>query len=170
MKQTLNEQIGRIKTMMNLNEDDSQSMVMLQQDTQEFNQKVDEDLTIEEYEGIICLETDNIDLPINISNEDQQKVMELKEKMKMASFSELMQLKRQLKELKKQSKLQSEQVAAPAVVTLLGVSMNPGVAIAVGVILFALVLSFLGKLLRRKRTTYFCDGTKSRGLFGLLRW
>ena len=103
MKQTLNEQIGRIKTMMNLNEDDSQSMVMLQQDTQEFNQKVDEDLTIEEYEGIICLETDNIDLPTNISNEDQQKVMELKEKMKMASFSELMQVKRQLKELKKQS-------------------------------------------------------------------
>jgi hypothetical protein len=81
-----------------------------------------------------------------------------------------MQVKRQLKELKKQSKLQSEQVAAPTVVTLLGVSMNPGVAIAVGVILFALVLSFLGKLFRTKRTTYFCDGTKSRGLFGLLRW
>jgi|LakMenE18May11ns_1017448.scaffolds.fasta_scaffold9949371_4 hypothetical protein len=170
MKQTLHEQIDRIKIMMNLNEDDSQSMIMLQQDTQEFNQKVDEDLTIEEYEGIICLETDNIDLPSNVSGEDRQKIMELKEKMKTASFSELMQVKKQLKELKRQSKLQSEQVAAPAVVTLLGVSMNPGVAIAVGVILFALVLSFLGKLFRTKRTTYFCDGTRSRGLFGLLRW
>jgi hypothetical protein len=165
MKQTLNEEIGRIKSMMNLNEDESQAM--LQQDTQDFNQKVDEDLTPEEYKEVICSDPETIELP-NIGNEEMQKVSELKEKMKTASFAELMQLKRQLKELKRQQ--QTEQVAAPAVVTLLGVSMNPGVAIAVGLVVFVLVLSFLGRLLRNKRTTYFCDGTRSRGLFGLLRW
>lgn len=165
MKQTFNEEIGRIKSMMNLNEDESQAM--LQQDTQDFNQKVDEDLTPEEYKEVICSDPETIELP-NIGNEEMQKVSELKEKMKTASFAELMQLKRQLKELKRQQ--QTEQVAAPAVVTLLGVSMNPGVAIAVGLVVFVLVLSFLGRLLRNKRTTYFCDGTRSRGLFGLLRW
>jgi hypothetical protein len=165
MKQTLNEEIGRIKSMMNLNEDESQ--VMLQQDTQDFNQKVDEDLTPEEYKEVICSDPETIELP-NIGNEEMQKVSELKEKMKTASFAELMQLKRQLKELKRQQ--QTEQVAAPAVVTLLGVSMNPGVAIAIGLVVFVLVLSFLGRLLRNKKTTYFCDGTRSRGLFGLLRW
>ena len=165
MKQTLNEEIGRIKSMMNLNEDESQAM--LQQDTEEFNQKVGEDLTPEEYKEVTCSDPDNLELP-NIGNEEMQKVSELKEKMKTASFAELMQLKRQLKELKRQQ--QTEQVAAPAVVTLLGVSMNPGVAIAVGLVVFVLVLSFLGRLLRNKRTTYFCDGTRSRGLFGLLRW
>ena len=156
MRQTLNEEIGRIKSMMNLNEDESQAM--LQQDTQDFNQKVKE---------VICSDPQTIELP-NIGNEEMQKVSELKEKMKTASFAELMQLKRQLKELKRQQ--QTEQVVAPAVVTLLGVSMNPGVAIAVGLVVFVLVLSFLGRLFRNKRTTYFCDGTRSRGLFGLLRW
>ena len=165
MRQTLNEEIGRIKSMMNLNEDESQAM--LQQDTQDFNQKVDEDLTPEEYKEVICSDPETIELP-NIGNEEMQKVSELKEKMKTASFAELMQLKRQLKELKRQQ--QTEQVVAPAVVTLLGVSMNPGVAIAVGLVVFVLVLSFLGRLFRNKRTTYFCDGTRSRGLFGLLRW
>jgi hypothetical protein len=165
MKQTLNEEIGRIMSMMNLNEDESQAM--LQQDTQDFNQKVDEDLTPEEYKEVICSDPETIELP-NIGNEEMQKVSELKEKMKTASFAELMQLKRQLKELKRQQ--QTEQVAAPAVVTLLGVSMNPGVAIAIGLVVFVLVLSFLGRLLRNKKTTYFCDGTRSRGLFGLLRW
>jgi hypothetical protein len=48
--------------------------------------------------------------------------------------------------------------------------MNPGVAIALGLVLFVVVLSFLGRMFRTKRTTYFCDGTRSRGLFGLLRW
>ena len=65
MKQTLNEEIGRIKSMMNLNEDESQAM--LQQDTEEFNQKVGEDLTPEEYKEVICSNPDNLELP-NIGN------------------------------------------------------------------------------------------------------
>jgi hypothetical protein len=139
----------------------------LEQDTQEFNSKVGEDLSPEEYKGIICQHTDDIELPSNLNDQDKQKVTELKERMKTASFSELMQLKKQIKQLKRQQ--QSEQVVAPSVVTLLGVSMNPGVAIVVGLVLFVLVLTFLGRLLKPRTTTYYCDGTKSRGLFGLLR-
>jgi hypothetical protein len=166
MKQTLNEEIGRIKSMMNLNEDESQAM--LQQDTEEFNQKVGEDLTPEEYKEVICSNPDNLELP-NIGNEEMQKVSELKEKMKTASFDELMQLKRQLKELKRQQ--QNEQVAGPAVITLLGVSMPPAFAMVIGGIVFIMILSFLSKFIRfNKKTTYYCDGTRSRGLFGLLRW
>jgi hypothetical protein len=166
MKQTLNEEIGRIKSMMNLNEDESQAM--LQQDTEEFNQKVGEDLTPEEYKEVTCSDPDNLELP-NIGNEEMQKVSELREKMKTASFDELMQLKRQLKELKRQQ--QNEQVAGPAVITLLGVSMPPAFAMVIGGIVFIMILSFLSKFIRfNKKTTYYCDGTRSRGLFGLLRW
>lgn len=169
MKQTLNEEIARIKQVMGcckgkLNEDESQ---MLQQDTQDFNQKVEEELTPEEYKEVVCSDPESIELP-ELGNEEAQKVAEVKEKMKTASFAELMQAKKQIKELRRQQ--QNEQVAAPAVVSILGVSMNPGVAIAVGLVLFVLTLSFLSKLFRRKTTTYYCDGTRSRGLFGLLRW
>lgn len=163
MKQTLNEQIGRIKSIMNINEDDS--MAMLQQDAQEFNEKIGEELAPEEFKEVMCSDPETLELP-NMEQEQMQVVAQLKEKMKTASFAELMQLKKQLKQLKQQN----EQVAAPAAISLLGVSMSPGVAIAVGMVLFVLVLSFLGRLFRTKRTTYYCDGTRSRGLFGLLRW
>ena len=167
MKQTLNEQVARIKAMMSLNEDDSQTMAMLQQETQEFNQKVDEDLTPEEFKELTCSDPDDMELP-NIGEEEKQKVMELKEKMKTATFAELMQLKKQLKELKRQQ--QNEQVAGPAVISLLGVSMPPAFAMVIGGIIFIMILSFLSKFIRFNRTTtYWCDGKKSR-LFGLLRW
>lgn len=149
---------------------DDQTMEMLQQDTEEFNEKIDEDLTPEEYKAIVCLEPTDVPLPKNITDEQKQKLEELKNKMKTASFSELMQMKKQLKELRKQSKQQMEQ-AAPALVTLLGVSMPPAFAMVIGGIAFIMILSFLGRLLNIKKTkTYFCDGTQSRGLFGLLRW
>ena len=147
-----------------------EKMEMLQQDTEDFNEKVDEDLTPEEYKAIVCLEPTDVPLPQNITDEQKQKLEDLKNKMKTASFSELMQLKKQLKELRKQSKQQMEQ-AAPALVTLLGVSMPPAFAMVIGGIAFIMVLSFLGRLLNIKKTkTYYCDGTQSRGLFGLLRW
>ena len=163
MKHTLNEQISRIKSIMNINEDDS--MMMLQQDTQDFNEKIGEDLSPEEFKGVMCSDAETLELP-SMEQEQMQVVEQLKEKMKTASFAELMQLKKQLKQLKQQN----EQVAAPAAITLMGISVSPGVAIAVGMVLFVLVLSFLGRLFRTKRTTYYCDGTRSRGLFGLLRW
>jgi len=167
MKQTLNEQVARIKAMMSLNEDDSQTMAMLQQETEEFNQKVDEDLTPEEYKELTCSDPDDADMP-NIGEDEKQKISELKEKMRTATFAELMQAKKQLKELKRQQ--QNEQVAGPAVISLLGVSMPPAFAMVIGGIIFIMILSFLSKFIRfNKTTTYWCDGKKSR-LFGLFRW
>ena len=114
MKHTLNEQITRIKFMMNLKEDDSQAMLI--QYTQEFNEKVDEDLTPEEFKEVMCSNPDDLELPQDITGEQKQTVDQLKQKMKTASFAELIQAKRQLKELKRQQ--QNEQVAGPAVITL----------------------------------------------------
>ena len=51
---TLNEQISRIKQIMNINEDESNMMALWQQDTEVFNQEADEDLTVEEYKAISC--------------------------------------------------------------------------------------------------------------------
>jgi len=142
--------------------------MMLQQETIQFNQQVDEDLTPEEYKEVMCSNPDEIELPPNLGNVEKQKAEEFRMACGKATLPQLKAAKQQIKQLKRQQ--QNEQIAAPALVTILGVSMNPGVAIAVGVVLFALVLSFIGKLFRNKRTTYFCDGTRSRGLFGLLRW
>lgn len=150
---------------------ENQQEMEVQQMTSEFNQKVGEDLTPEEYKEVMCTEPGEImDIP-NIDEEQRQKVDELKGKMKSASFAQLMQLKKQLKELKRQSKQQNEQIAGPAVISLLGVSMPPAFAIAIGGIIFIMLLTFLSRFIHfRKTTTYFCDGTRSRGLFGLLRW
>ncbi len=149
---------------------ENQQEMEVQQMTSEFNQKVGEDLSPEEYKEVMCTEPGEFDMP-NITDEQMQKVDELKEKMKGASFAQLMQVKKQLKELKRQSKQQTEQVAGPAVISLLGVSMPPAFAIAIGGIIFIMLLTFLSRFIHfRKTTTYFCDGTRSRGLFGLLRW
>ena len=152
-----------------LNEVNSQAMAILQQETQTFNEAVDEDLTPEEYKEVMCSDPNEIELPQNLDEIQKQTTQKLKIAMSTATRPELVQAKQQIKDLKNKQQ-QAEQVAAPAVVTILGVSMNPGVAIAIGLVLFVLVLSFLGKLFRTKRTTYYCDGTRSRGLFGLLRW
>lgn len=168
-KQTLNEQIGRIKSIMNINENDTQAV--LQQDTQSFNEKVGEDLTPEEYKEVICSDPKTLEIPTNITGEQKQMVDKIKAKALTASLPELIAAKNQLRELKKQSKQQQSEQAAPALITVLGLSMPPGFAIAIGGIIFVMIISCLGRFFRfRKTTTYYCDGTRSRGLFGLLRW
>ena len=110
MKKSLNEQIGRMKQMMNLKEDDSQQMVMLQQATQEFNEKADEDLDTEEFQEVMCATTDSVELPAETPNDQKQKFEEFKDAVKTAvknkDVNALKQAKRQLKELKKNSKQQ----------------------------------------------------------------
>jgi hypothetical protein len=152
--------------MMNLKEDDSQAMLI--QYAQEFNEKVDEDLTPEEFKEVMCSNPDDLELPQDITGEQKQTVDQLKQKMKTASFAELIQAKRQLKELKRQQ--QNEQVAGPAVITLLGISMPPAFAMVIGGIIFIMLLTILSRFFKfTRRETYWCDGKKSR-LFGLLRW
>ena len=87
MKKSLNEQIGRMKQMMNLKEDDSQKMMMLQQDTEEFNEKVGEDLTPEQFKEIICTDPEDIELPSDITNEEKEKLDQVKEKLKTTVHS-----------------------------------------------------------------------------------
>ena len=162
MKQNLNEQISRIKSMMNINEDESQ-MALLQQATNEFNQKVDEDLTPEELQDIACANPDTMELPSNIGNEEKQKVDEFKAKLKTASIQELIQVKKQLKELKRQSPQQQNEQAG-AMVTLLGVTMPHTFALVIGGIMLIMVLNILLKLTGIhlvKTITSWCTGRQT---------
>jgi hypothetical protein len=170
MKQTLNEQVARIKTMMNLNEDDSQHMAVLQQVTQEFNEKAEEDLTPEELQEVACTDPDTIEAPQEATNEQKQKLQEFKSKVKTASIAELKQVKKQLKELRMQSKQQqNEQVAETALISFLGVSMPPAFAMVIGGIMLIIVLNVLLSLFGIglvKTITYWCTGKRTTG-YGL---
>jgi len=162
-KQTLNEQLSRIKSMMSLNEDDSQAMVMLQQATEEFNEKAEEDLTPEEFQDVVCTDPDTMDVPQDATNEQKQKLEEFKAKLKTASIAELKQAKKQLKQLRQQ---QNEQIAGPAVISVLGVTMPPAFAIAIGGILLIMILNMLLKLLNIhlvRTVTSFCTGRQRTG-------
>ena len=170
MKQSLNEQVARIKTMMNLHEDESEKMAILQQATQEFNEKAEEDLTPDELQEVACSDPDTMEAPQEATNEQKQKLQEFKLKAKTASIAELKQVKKQLKELRMQSKQQQdEQVAETALVSFLGVSMPPAFAMVIGGIMLIIVLNFLLSLLGIhfvKTITYWCTGRRSTG-YGL---
>ena len=170
MKKSLNEQIGRIKEMMNLNEDDSQDMEILQQETEQFNEKVDEDLTPEEYKEIVCMDEntpiDMSELPPNTKEQDKKQIEELKNKMKqVTSIPELLKLKKQFKEFRKQQ--QNEQILSLPVgtaglgaanATFLGISMSPMAAVGASIVLGGLLLFLLGRLLfpRTRTKTIWC--------------
>ena len=97
MKQNLNEEIKRIKTIMNLKEDDSQLAIM-QQATEEFNEKAEEDLTPDEFQEVVCTDSDSVEAPQDVTPEQKQKFEEFKSKLKTASIDELKQVKRQQKD------------------------------------------------------------------------
>lgn len=165
MKQNLNEQISRIKTMMNLKEDDSQMMV-LQQATEEFNERAEEDLTPDEFQEVVCTSPDSVEAPPDVTPEQKQKFEEFKTKVKTASIDELKQVKRQLKDLRRQKRQQDEQIAGPAVISLLGVSMPPAFAMVIGGIMLIIVLNVLLKLLNIhlvKTVTSWCTGRQTTG-------
>lgn len=165
MKQNLNEEISRIKTMMNLKEDDSQMMV-LQQATEEFNERAEEDLTPDEFQEVVCTSPDSVEAPPDVTPEQKQKFEEFKTKVKTASIDELKQVKRQLKDLRRQKRQQDEQIAGPAVISLLGVSMPPAFAMVIGGIMLIIVLNVLLKLLNIhlvKTVTSWCTGRQTTG-------
>jgi hypothetical protein len=166
-KQNLNEEIGRIKSMMNINEDDSQQIAMLQQATQEFNEKAEENLTPDELQEVACADPDTMEAPQEATNEQKQKLLEFKSKAKTASISELKQVKKQLRAQSKQQ--QNEQVAETALVSFLGVSMPPAFAMVIGGIMLIIVLNVLLSLLGIhfvKTITYWCTGRRTTG-YGL---
>lgn len=170
MKQTLNEQIGRIKAMMNINEDDQQ-MAMLQQATQEFNEKAEEDLTPDELQEVACTSPDSIELPTDATNEHKQKFEEfkvkVKEMVKARDIDGLKQAKRQLKELKNQSKQQqNEQAFTGTLYTVIGIQMPLGFVIFLYGFLFLLILNGLLSIFGIhiiKNITDWCTGRRSVG-------
>ncbi len=161
----LNEQINRIRTMMNLNEDESQAMSMLQQYTEEFNEKAEETLTPEELQEVACVNPDTMEAPQESTDEQKQKLEEFKSKLKTASIDELKQVKKQLKELKRQSRQQQNEQAG-AMVTLLGVTMPHGFALVIGGIMLIMVLNILLKIFNIhlvKTVPQWCTGRTSTG-------
>jgi hypothetical protein len=174
MKQTLNEEIGRIKQMMNLNEDDSQQMAVLQQATQEFNEKAEEDLTPEELQEVACTDPDTIEAPQEATNEQKQMLQEFKKAVKTAKANRdilgLKKVKNDLKEFKnKYKQAQNEQVAETALISFLGVSMPPAFAMVIGGIMLIIVLNVLLSLFGIglvKTITYWCTGKRTTG-YGL---
>ena len=141
--------------------ENQEEMAMLQQATEEFNEKAEEDLSPEEFQEVVCTDPDSVELPSDVTSEQKQKVAEFKAKLKTASIAELKQAKKQLKELRRQ---QNEQIAGPAVISVLGVSMPPAFAMVIGGILLIMVLNVLLKLLNIhlvRTVTSWCTGRQS---------
>ena len=168
MKQTLNEQVSRIKSMMNINEDDSQAI--LQQATQEFNEKAEEDLTPDEFQEVACVQPDSLELPTDTTNENKQKFDEFKAKVKQMVAAKdiegLKEAKRQLKELRRKSKLQNEQAYTGPLVTLIGIQMPPAFAIGAYVFLFILILNGILSIFGIhviRNITHWCTGRTTVG-------
>jgi hypothetical protein len=121
-----------------------------------FNQKVGENISSDDFKNILGCTNPNDPVDVNLSSipkeeqgEAKQKIDELQEKMKSASFSELMKLKRQFKDFRKQerraNRQQNEQVISTAV--FMGVAMPPAVAavatFALGGLLIFLIIKML---------------------------
>ena len=117
-----------------------------------FNQKVGENISSEDFKNILGCTNPNDPVEVNLNSipkeeqgEAKQKIDELQEKMKSASFSELMKLKRQFKDFRKQERQQNEQVMSTAV--FMGVAMPPAVAAVATFALGGLLLFFIIKKL-----------------------
>ena len=160
IKLTESELTNLVKRIINEN----QQQVMLQQATDEFNEKAEEDLTPDEFQEVVCTNPDAMELPSNVGDEEKKKVEEFKAKLKTASIDELKQVKRQLKDLKRQGKQQQNEQAG--MVTLLGVTMPHGFALVIGGILLIMVLNILLKLFNIhlvKTVTSWCTGRQTTG-------
>lgn len=160
IKLTESELTNLVKRIINEN----QQQVMLQQATDEFNEKAEEDLTPDEFQQVVCTNPDAMELPSNVGDEEKKKVEEFKAKLKTASIDELKQVKRQLKDLKRQGKQQQNEQAG--MVTLLGVTMPHGFALVIGGILLIMVLNILLKLFNIhlvKTVTSWCTGRQTTG-------
>jgi hypothetical protein len=160
------------KVMMEVSSIDSMESMDIDQATDLVNQKTGENLTPNQVNEIVScvnpnapIEVDTNSLPVNQRSEARQKINELHEKIKGASLRELMQVRKEFKQLlKKQrqdNKLKKEQVLSlpiglgvPAV--LFGVSMPPAVAaLAVmslmGLVMFLIIRFLIPSLVKNKR-------------------
>lgn len=117
-----------------------------------FNQKVGENISTEDFQNILACTNPNDPIDVNLNSipkeeqgEARQKIGELQDKMKSASLSELMKLKRQFKDFRKQERQQNEQILSTAV--FMSVAMPPAVAAVATFALGGLLIFFIIKKL-----------------------
>lgn len=158
---TLTEQISRIKEMMNFNEDDTNTMAMLQQDAEVFNQEAEEDMTVEEYRELSCgaqsgeepqMDTNAMD---KIDQEGKSKLAKLMEAIRRASPEQLKAEKRKVKQLMAGGEMKEQ--AAFTTVIILGVPLGTALVVAVSAIivsfmLYYIIKSFFNKNPNRRRS------------------
>ena len=149
---TLNEQISRIKQIMNINEDESNMMALLQQDTEAFNQEADEELTVQEYKEISCeAQSDQApavqvgpEIEQKFGQEGKSKIAQIVEAMKKATPDQLKQEKRKIKEAMA-SKDEMQEQAALSTTMVFGVSLGWALFIAMSAIILGFIIYYLVK-------------------------
>lgn len=147
---TLNEQISRIKQIMNINEDESNMMALLQQDTEAFNQEADEELTVQEYKEISCeAQSDQApavqvgpEIEQKFGQEGKSKIAQIVEAMKKATPDQLKQEKRKIKEVMA-SKDEMQEQAALSTTMVFGVSLGWALFIAMSAIILGFIIYYL---------------------------
>jgi hypothetical protein len=161
---TLNEQISRIKQIMNINEDESNMMALWQQDTEVFNQEADENLTVEEYKAISC-EAQSDEAPSmelgpeieqKIDQEGKSKLAQIIEKMKRATPEQLKEEKRKLKQALASKNATDMQEQGFLTIIVFGVPLGWALFLAVAAYILAsfihyMIKSFLNRNPNRRR-------------------
>jgi hypothetical protein len=162
---TLNEQISRIKQIMNINEDESNMMALWQQDTEVFNQEADEDLTVEEYKAISC-EAQSDEAPSmelgpeieqKIDQEGKGKISQIVQAIRKATPEQLKEEKRKIKEaMASKNKGEVSEQGVLATTMVFGVSLGWALFLAIAAyilanILYYIIKSFLNRNPNRRR-------------------
>ena len=147
-----------------------EKMEMLQQATQDFNEEAEEDLTPDEFQEVACLHPDSLELPASAPADQKQTFEEFKTAVKTAvknrDVTALKQAKRQLKELKRKSKQQNEQVVTGTLYTVIGIQMPLGFVIFTYGFLLLLILNGLLSIFGIhlvKNITDWCTGRRTVG-------
>lgn len=151
---TLNEQISRIKQIMNINEDESNMMALLQQDTEAFNQEADEELTVQEYKEISCEAQSDQAPAIEVGPEIEQKfgqegkskIAQIVEAMKKATPDQLKEEKRKIKQAlasKNSGEMKEQEFLASSMI--FGVSVGWALFIAASAIILGFIVYYLVK-------------------------
>jgi len=162
---TLNEQISRIKQIMNINEDESNMMALWQQDTEVFNQEADENLTVEEYKAISC-EAQSDEAPSmelgpeieqKIDQEGKGKISQIVQAIRKATPEQLKEEKRKIKEaMASKNKGEVSEQGVLATTMVFGVSLGWALFLAIAAyilanILYYIIKSFLNRNPNRRR-------------------
>jgi hypothetical protein len=147
-----------------------EKMEMIQQATQDFNEEAEEDLTPDEFQEVACVHPDSLELPASAPADQKQTFEEFKTAVKTAvknrDVTALKQAKRQLKELKRKSKQQNEQVVTGTLYTVIGIQMPLGFVIFTYGFLLLLILNGLLSIFGIhliKNITDWCTGRRTVG-------